>query len=550
MDETAIDDVTEDRPKRDPQSSGGFLGIYSSVGGTILGPYRVLEQVGHGGMGQVYKAQDLRLDRTVALKFLPPWKRGDSNERRQLTQEAKCASALNHPNIVTVYEIAEHDGVNFIVMEYVAGDTLERLIPHVGWPVDQVLRYALEIADALAAAHAEGILHGDLKPGNIMVTRHDRIKLLDFGLARELTSWPAESSEQGIRTRLGTTIWLAPEQLAESPARLDRRSEIFSFGLILHHMLSGGHPFGPGERHDIKAAILKKDPGALAETPPSLAAIVGRCLEKKIDDRFPSMTEVLSALRGFSEAPSRRPLRPSSDDAETPQIRGIAAKITYKNPARSREALKNLTRFIEAGASAATRQAINSALKEIILKGYLGGDHMRDAARDVRKRTLQVLQASTAGDLAEVFEAEDLEHLDLYGMDFSSARLPGFRFTRCFLATADFGRSHLARASFSGAWVRNVNFGGADLPDVDFTDADWFNAVGLTESQLRSVRRETLLACPSEVTALHRRLQARYGYPFESWGSQVQQQLEVAWTEYLRPGGLRDLVAGWQRASR
>ena len=146
-------------------------------------------------MGQVYKARDLRLDRTVALKFLPPWKRGVSRDRRQLTEEAKCASALNHANIVTIYEIAEYRRVNFIVMEYVVGDTLERVIPSGGLPVEQAVDYALQISAALAAAHAAGILHGDLKPRNIMVTDQGRVKLLDFGLAKALTSWVGDQNE-------------------------------------------------------------------------------------------------------------------------------------------------------------------------------------------------------------------------------------------------------------------------------------------------------------------------------------------------------------------
>jgi serine/threonine protein kinase len=515
------------------------------VGGTLLGHYQVLEELGHGGMGQVYKGRDLRLDRTVALKFLPPWKRGDPNDRRRLIQEAKCASALNHPNIVTVHEIAEHDGVNFIVMEYVAGDTLERLIPHVGWPIDQTLRYALEIADALAAAHAEGILHGDLKPGNIMVTRQDRIKLLDFGLARELASWPLQSGEEEASERLGTTIWLAPEQLAEPPARLDRRSEIFSFGLIMHQMLSGGHPFGPGERHDIKDAILKKEPGALPGTPPPLAAIVGCCLEKKIDDRFPSMTEVLHALRTFSESRYRPHLHSPSEDAEAPQIRDIAAKITFKNVARSREALKTLRRFIEAGASAATRQAINSILKDVILTMDPGVGQVRDAARAVRKQTLEVLTASTGGDLGALFNADELEHLELYGMDFAAAQFAGMRFNGCFLVGSNFRGSNLAGACFEGASIRNVDFAEANLSDADFTDADWFNALNLTESQIRGVSMHTLQACPADEQAMHRYLTDHYVLPFGSWPSRHQQQLKATWTEYLRPGGLRDLVAGW-----
>ena len=198
-----------------PKAGLPLLGIYSSVGETVLGQYQVIEQIGHGGMGQVYKAQDLRLSRTVALKFLPPWKRGDPKDRERLTREAKYASTLNHPNIVTIHDIAECDGVNFIVMEYVSGETLDRVIPPGGMPPDQMLEYATQIADALSAAHRAGILHGDLKPRNIMVSDSGRVKLLDFGLAKELTSWD-KGALAAKAERFGTAIWLAPEQLADS----------------------------------------------------------------------------------------------------------------------------------------------------------------------------------------------------------------------------------------------------------------------------------------------------------------------------------------------
>jgi serine/threonine protein kinase len=551
--------VTRQKPKRDRRGSTSFLGIYSSVGGTILGPYQVLEQIGHGGMGQVYKARDLRLDRTVALKFLPPWKRGDSRDRRQLTQEAKCASALNHSNIVTVYEIAEHDGVNFIVMEYVAGDMLEGLIPPGGLPVEQAVHYALQIAAALAAAHAAGILHGDLKPRNIMVTDQGRVKLLDFGLAKVLTSWADDHDAGEPSDRFGTTIWLAPEQLAEPPARPDQRSEIFSFGLILHQMLSGGHPFGPGERSQIVSAVLNKDPKALTpEVPASLAAIVQRCLKNKIDVRFQSMQDVLTALKSCWELETgtdalrfrRPPPRTPTTDGELGDLVALTRQITYLNVARSRQALKKIANHLAAGVSAAGREALSMALKEVILTVEPDNDGAPPAVRRVRRLTLEVLKMSANGNLSAYFNEDELEQVDLYGMNFASAQLTGVSFNGCFVMEADFRGSDLAQSSFAGTAMRNANFTDATLTGADLTGADWFNAVGLTECQMASVLQDTVRECPPDVEAMHRFLAIRYKFPFESWQAPVQEQLRAAWNEYLRPRGLRDLVAGWRQTTR
>ena len=166
-----------------------LLGIYSSVGSTVLGHYEVHERIGEGGMSLVYRARDTRLKRWVAIKALQPWAMADSGSRERLAQEARSASALNHPNIVTVHEIAEENGVHFIVMEYIAGKTLNRCVPPGGLPVENAVRYAMQITDALAAAHSEGVVHGDIKPLNIMITDRGTLKLLIFGLG--LRPWPS-----------------------------------------------------------------------------------------------------------------------------------------------------------------------------------------------------------------------------------------------------------------------------------------------------------------------------------------------------------------------
>jgi serine/threonine protein kinase len=247
-------------------------------------------------MGVVYKAQDLMLGRTVALKFLPPWERGNLNARERLIREARYASTVNHPNIVTVHEVKKIEGVNFIVMEYVDGRTLARLITTDGLH-KKAQDYAFQLADALATIHFAGFLHGDLKPRNIMVNREGKLKLLDFGLARALTQ-RRRRGDADLPHRFGTLLYMAPELIRDRRAAPDPRSEIFSFGLILHQMLSGAHAFGQGRSNEVAAAILSDDPKALPpKVPVRLAAIVARCLQKDIEARFQSMGDVLRELR-------------------------------------------------------------------------------------------------------------------------------------------------------------------------------------------------------------------------------------------------------------
>ncbi|HET9318430.1 MAG TPA: serine/threonine-protein kinase, partial [Bryobacteraceae bacterium] len=205
--------------------------------GRTISHYEILDKLGEGGMGVVFKARDTRLDRFVAIKVLPPEKVTDPERRRRFTQEAKAASALNHPNIITIHDIDETDGVHFISMEFVAGKMLNALIPRHGMRLSEVLKYAIQIADALARAHAAGIIHRDLKPSNIMVTDQGLVKVLDFGLAKR---GPAPGSEASDVTRtapltsrgavLGTPGYMSPEQAEGGES--DERSDIFSFGTI------------------------------------------------------------------------------------------------------------------------------------------------------------------------------------------------------------------------------------------------------------------------------------------------------------------------------
>ena len=276
----------------------------------VTAHYEVLEKLGEGGMGVVYKARDLRLERIVALKVLPADKVADAERKRRFMREAKTASALNHPNIITIYDIDSDQGVDFIAMEYVAGRTLDKLNPRQGMRPAEVLRYAVQIADALAAAHAAGIIHRDLKPGNIMLADSGLVKVLDFGLAKltektvtgedgpTQTLGAAPETEEG--QILGTTAYMSPEQA--QGLKLDGRSDIFSFGAVLYEMLTGRRAFSGDTRVSTIAAVLNHEPQPLAATTPrELDRIVTRCLKKDPARRFQTMADLKVALEELKE---------------------------------------------------------------------------------------------------------------------------------------------------------------------------------------------------------------------------------------------------------
>jgi eukaryotic-like serine/threonine-protein kinase len=272
--------------------------------GVRLGPYEILALLGAGGMGEVYKARDTRLNRVIALKTLLAAKVADASRKRRFLVEAQAASRLNHPNIVTIYEISEENGICFIAMEYVSGNTLEQANMGTGLALSGATGYAAEIAEALAAAHAAGIVHRDLKPANIIVTEEGRIKLLDFGLAKFIEPLVpgVEAETATLRTVegaiLGTAAYMSPEQ-AEG-RELDARSDIFSFGLVLYEMLCGQRAFQGDSWISTLAAILRDEPRPLPEIkaaiPASLERLVTRCLRKDPAQRFQTMLEVKQAL--------------------------------------------------------------------------------------------------------------------------------------------------------------------------------------------------------------------------------------------------------------
>lgn len=269
--------------------------------------FRVLEEIGSGGMGVVYRARDQRLRRKVALKVLPAGVLADSMIRERLMREAQTTSALNHPHIVTVFDIHSAGDRDFIAMEYVEGQSLDHVIGEDGLPLDKALRYALQIADGLACAHEHGVIHRDLKPQNIMITPSDDVKILDFGLAKRFlpAARAGETSiDPGLRTltapgvKVGTPAFMSPEQIESRP--IDARSDVFSYGCLLYQMLTGVNPFQRRNAILIFKAVLSDQPESLRAIKPGLPVelerILNRALEKAPDARYQNMRELLTEL--------------------------------------------------------------------------------------------------------------------------------------------------------------------------------------------------------------------------------------------------------------
>jgi serine/threonine protein kinase len=239
--------------------------------GTRLGPYEVLGLIGAGGMGEVYKARDTRLGRLAALKMMRPDWSDEPGQRRRFVREARTASSLNHPNILTIYEIDADGGQDYIAMEYVEGGTLADVMKAGPLEAERALRVAAQVADALEAAHAASIVHRDLKPSNIMMTAADRVKIVDFGLARVGTASPTDETADALTEQgavVGTTPYMSPEQAAGHA--VDGRSDLFSLGIILYEMLAGRRPFAADSTAGTLAAILRDAPAPILGVAPGL----------------------------------------------------------------------------------------------------------------------------------------------------------------------------------------------------------------------------------------------------------------------------------------
>jgi len=299
--------------------------------GTRLGPYEVISRLGAGGMGEVWRARDSRLQREVAIKVLPPELGSDAGRLKRFEKEARSASALNHPNIVTIYDIGQSDSVSWIAMELVEGKTLREVLFAGALPVKRVLSIGAQVADGLARAHEAGIVHRDLKPENVMVTKDGRVKILDFGLAK-LTYTGVESGEgtniatetgTGAGVILGTVGYMSPEQASGQP--VDYRSDQFSFGSILYELLTGSRAFVGKTGVDTLSAILNDEPAPIAklnpQAPTPLRWIAERCLGKAVEDRYASTLDLARDLAGIRDHLSETGVTAAVSSAPAPRRR-------------------------------------------------------------------------------------------------------------------------------------------------------------------------------------------------------------------------------------
>ena len=299
--------------------------------GTKLGPYEIQSPLGAGGMGEVYRARDTRLDREVAIKVLPESFARDADRLRRFEQEARTVAALNHPNILGVYDIGQHQGSPYMVCELLDGETLREKMNDGPMPQRRAIEYASQLAEGLAAAHDKGVVHRDLKPENVFVTKDGRVKVLDFGLAKlarieEARAQGAEGATATVPAHtmpgmvLGTAGYMSPEQVRGK--EVDARTDIFAFGAILYEMLSGQRAFKGESSIETMNAILKDDPPELEtdklELSPGLERIVRRCLEKEPARRFHSARDVgfaLEAISGTSSSSAVKPRAPCRRNA-------------------------------------------------------------------------------------------------------------------------------------------------------------------------------------------------------------------------------------------
>ena len=282
--------------------------------GTKLGPYEVVSALGAGGMGEVYRARDMRLGRDVAIKILPKEMSADPVRKQRFEREAKTISGLNHPNICVLYDVGSQDGVDYLVMECVEGETLAKRLEKGPLAMEPLLKYGAQIADALDKAHRSGVVHRDLKPANVMLTAAG-VKLLDFGLAKPaavvspatLTAVTPANPVTQEGTVVGTCQYMSPEQVEGQ--EVDGRSDIFSLGAVLYEMVTGKKAFEGKSQLSVASAILEKEPPAISTvkplTPPALEHVIRKCLAKSSDDRWQSASDLASELRWITESSSQ-----------------------------------------------------------------------------------------------------------------------------------------------------------------------------------------------------------------------------------------------------
>jgi serine/threonine protein kinase len=363
--------------------------------GTRLGPYEIGEMIGRGGMGEVYRAADTRLDRAVAVKVLSSHLAGDPTSLTRFRREARAVAALSHANIMSVFDVGNQAGTQFVVTELLEGETLRSRLRNSAMPLDETLRIAIGIAEGLAAAHAKGIIHRDLKPENIFLTTGGTPKILDFGLASMLNTLPnagapfdsvaqtAALTEPGLL--MGTIGYTSPEQLAAKP--LTPATDVFSFGCVLFEMLQGQMPFKHDSNMEVIASVMRDEPFSrhdARQLPPAMRSVVERCLEKKPAERFQNGAEVAKALRELDISEPTRPYPAASPRRPTMRLMIASLMITIL-------AVAILTTMIVRG-------------RQVIDDGYdlRASDITGDA--ETHRLTALALHADSAGDRSEAIQ--------------------------------------------------------------------------------------------------------------------------------------------------
>jgi len=308
--------------------------------GTQLGTYAVLSKLGEGGMGEVFRARDTKLNRDVALKILPAAFARDTDRLARFRREARAVAALNHPNIVTIFSIEEHDGVPFMTMELIEGCTLDQAIPQDGLALARFFDIAIALADALSAAHRKQIIHRDLKPANVMVTEDGHVKVLDFGLARAVDADGSRAKDDVTDLAItkagvivGTMPYMSPEQIAAQP--VDHRTDLFSLGIILYELATGERPFRGNSAASLMACILRDRPAPVrdrrSDVPADVCQLIDTCLEKEPRDRIQTAPEILDELKACRrawESKAERSSRPAARESITgPAERGTSIAV-------------------------------------------------------------------------------------------------------------------------------------------------------------------------------------------------------------------------------
>ena len=354
--------------------------------GDKLGHYTILAPIGAGGMGEVFRAHDPRLDRDVAIKVLPAAMARDPDRLARFQREARSVAALNHPHIVTIYSVEEAAGVHFLTMELVTGQPLDRIIPAQGLPFEQIVDIAGSLADALAAAHDKGIVHRDLKPANVMVARDGRVKVLDFGLAKDVSDaapYAATRTSLGNTQAgmvMGTPAYMSPEQVSGRP--LDHRTDIFSLGVVLHEMSTGRPPFAGASAAELISAILRDTPAPLTDLrpdfPADLARIVRRCLEKDPRHRVQTARDVANEFRDLAR---QSPLK-----APAPGTASRTIPAADSGSARSDEGFWVAVLPFKSAGSNADLASLADGLTEDIVTGLSRFSYLRVIARSSTAR--------------------------------------------------------------------------------------------------------------------------------------------------------------------